>query len=174
MTFQFQSLFNASVCRYFVVLPTKAVHPATLMLGPTGCFCGCRVPGHGGPKHLGSQKLQQILRRSLDSLLCPRSECTRVAHEGGCGLEPARSVPTWPFLSAEPIQNHLKPPFYQALKRGERSHAGRNGPSVPASRPLICLPEGLLCGSRCGVKAQCAAVRWPGGSACEASSCQEY
>lgn len=36
-------------------------------------------------------------------------------------------------------------------------------------------PEGLLYGSRCGVKAQCAAVLLAGGSAvCEAFSCQEY
>lgn len=94
----------------------------------------------GAPKHLGSQKLQQIIRLqawTLSSALALNAPGWHMSAH--CGLEPARRVPTWPFLSAEPIQNHLKPPFYQALKRGERSRR-REKWAERASVPSFNLP----------------------------------
>lgn len=127
-----------------------------------------------GPKHNGSQKIHTIMWRSLDFLLCPHAECTKGHIRARCRLEAACSVLTWLFLSSVPIHNHLKRLFSGLEKRREKQRR-ENQPSVPASRPLISLPEGLLYGSRHGVKAQCAAVLLARGFAvCEAFSCQEY
>lgn len=172
-------VFNTFLCRYFVVLPTKEVHSVALISGLTSCFCrrsvqGCGLPGDGGPKAQWEPKDPQDNvvqpRFSPMSSLWMHKGCIRAC----CRFETACSVLTWPFLSWEPIQNHLKR-LFSGLEKGREKQWRKNQPSVPASCPLISLPEGLLYGSGSGVKAQCAAVLLARGFAvCEAFSCQEY